>query len=350
MDTYKSINISTFLSHKITHSSVIFTLMVIYIHYVAGSHLSEGLSTFNRVIDYFGQGITRNAVPCFFLISGMLLFWKVDEKNNSSLISGAKKRIFTLGVPYLIWNIVATIFYFVLDIITKSGEFQFSLGFFLECILNHKYNLPLWYIQYLLVFCICSPFLYYVIRKKSTYAVTMVFLCVLWFFYPSVLGLMYFYLGAGLAYHKKEEVNSPVNKYILFFFVICFLLLQLYRLGIYDASIGFVEARERFSNRVYELLSPIALWFALDIIPFEKTSTYSFEKHTFIVYAGHYMVISLATASVVESFLKLPTSNPIYAFAMFVLIPLSIFWGGVLLSMLLKKIAPQLHKILVGGR
>lgn len=350
MDTNRSTNISAFLSNKITHSSVVFTLMVVFIHYSASCNLFENSNIWDRIIDYLGQGITRNAVPCFFLISGMLLFWKVDRESNSCLIKGAQKRIFSLGVPYLIWNLIATIFYFVLDKITKTGDFKFSFIFLLDCIFNQKYNGPLWYVQYLLVFSVCSPLLYYIIRRKNIYAITIALLLGLWFFYPNALGLIYFCLGAGLAFHKKELLNSHVNKKTLLVYILFFLLLQLYRLGIYNASLEFVEARKQLSYRGYELLSPITLWFALDIIPFDKIRTHSFEKHTFIVYASHYMVVSLATTSIVENILRLPTNNPIYAFVMFVLIPLSIFWGGVLLSILLKKIAPQLHRILVGGR
>ena len=97
MDTYKSINTSTFLSHKITDSSVVFTLMVVFIHYSASCKLFKNSNIWDRIIDYLGQGITRNAVPCFFLILGMFHFGKVDRESNRSLIKGAQKRIFSLG-------------------------------------------------------------------------------------------------------------------------------------------------------------------------------------------------------------------------------------------------------------
>ena len=62
------------------------------------------------MVDYFGQGISRNAVPLFFVISGMLAFWNVEAKNDrKAFVKGAAKRFWTLGIPYVIWNCMVTI-------------------------------------------------------------------------------------------------------------------------------------------------------------------------------------------------------------------------------------------------
>ena len=78
------IKISRELSTRITHLSALMTLFVVYIHYSAmcDAFCGEQDAWWLILEDYFGQGLTRNAVPVFFIISGILAFWNVTMETG----------------------------------------------------------------------------------------------------------------------------------------------------------------------------------------------------------------------------------------------------------------------------
>lgn len=50
---------------------------------------------------FFSVVIARSAVPIFFIISGYLLFLKVEEYNKAVYFSKLRKRWHSLVIPYL---------------------------------------------------------------------------------------------------------------------------------------------------------------------------------------------------------------------------------------------------------
>ena len=57
----------------------------------------------SKVFYFFSESITRFAVPMFFMMSGITFFKNYDNKKYLTKI---KARIFTLVIPYLLWNTV----------------------------------------------------------------------------------------------------------------------------------------------------------------------------------------------------------------------------------------------------
>ncbi len=55
------------------------------------------------------QGICRIAVPCFFLISGYLFFKKLEDWNLDMWKGKMVRRVHSLLIPYVLWNILAAI-------------------------------------------------------------------------------------------------------------------------------------------------------------------------------------------------------------------------------------------------
>ena len=61
---------------------------------------------FDTIRILFSEGICRVAVPIFFLVSGYLFFVKLEEWNTNIWIDKLKKRVKTLLIPYVLWNLI----------------------------------------------------------------------------------------------------------------------------------------------------------------------------------------------------------------------------------------------------
>ena len=59
---------------------------------------------------FFSSIVSEIAVPTFFLISGYFFFYKTDVFSFKVYANKLKKRIHTLLVPYLLWNILTILF------------------------------------------------------------------------------------------------------------------------------------------------------------------------------------------------------------------------------------------------
>ncbi|MBR0333564.1 MAG: acyltransferase family protein [Bacteroidales bacterium] len=339
--------VSVFLSRKISHLMPLLTLMVVYIHYSTSfvNNVTESMQL--RVIDYMGQCVSRNAVPLFFFISAILSFYKID--NISDCIVLAKKKLFSLGIPYLVWNIIGMLFYFSLDLL--NGECpSVSLNVILDGIFHYRFMYTFWYIFYLIILSILSPIIWCILNKKYISIIIIIVLSIIHCFDIFSWGFIYYFLGAFLACHYKGLLSSPVSPKIARVAAFLFVSLQIMRIVCFDPTLDFVSARNLFPYLLYELFSPICLFFSLDIINFTKYKVHEIEKHTFMVYASHIMVISLVSATIFESQIGIPSTNIVYTLFVFFSVPIVIYVSSSLVSMGIKKYLPLIFKLLTGGR
>ena len=119
---------TTYLSEKIKIISFVLILLVVQLH-AYNLDLLFGKETiilnkgFNWIFqNFFSNGITRIAVPLFFIISGYLFFLQF-QPTIENYFEKIKKRIKTLFIPYLIWSIIGVLLYFVLQTIPQSQSF-----------------------------------------------------------------------------------------------------------------------------------------------------------------------------------------------------------------------------------
>lgn len=123
-------------------------LLVVFIHIdsnplplSAFSQDTEGL-IYNNIKLIVIQ-IANLAVPCFYIISAYLLMYK-----NDGYTTMLKKKIRSLLLPYLIWNILAAIY-----IKLTQGNDLFS---FYNLFIRPA-NFPLWFLRDLIILTILSP-------------------------------------------------------------------------------------------------------------------------------------------------------------------------------------------------
>lgn len=263
--TYKSKQLKG-LELKQEHSEVINALrfpMAFGVVFLHANFLSADIelkaNNFDwTILKYYSVGISilfSITVPLFFIISGYL-FFKSFKKEWSWSIYREKlhRRVFTLLIPYLIWNAIG-IFgriqneyrlghslddYFsgyslwgFLKHFWQSGvhheEHQNILN--MTCVFDYPANVPLWFMRDLIIMIILAPLFYYIIKKIGG--------CVpLLLLIPYILGIrlniqgfstvafFFFCLGAWTSLNNINFTNLSVKllRYLilptLFFFIV----------------------------------------------------------------------------------------------------------------------------------
>lgn len=89
-------------------------ILVVFVHsFGADIDVSElhtsgltGLAVYDYIRLFFSVVIARSAVPIFFIISGYLLFLKVEVYNKTVYISKLRKRWHSLVIPYFSWIVL----------------------------------------------------------------------------------------------------------------------------------------------------------------------------------------------------------------------------------------------------
>lgn len=155
----------------------------------------------------------HTAVPFFFLISGTFLTLKLQGEEKLNYRNMLKKKIFTLLLPYVIWNVLYGFPHLVLPLMMKSSSFlpvakydEMNLfQIFLRTFgLNGEppIDVPLWYVRNLMVFFLLAPLLIALMRRLPVW-VSLPLLVVL-DIAPPITGISYFMLGILLGIHKPS--------------------------------------------------------------------------------------------------------------------------------------------------
>ena len=217
-------NVDVCLSNRIDSLRFLLIVFVVFIH----NHITEvnfadraeiyEIPLYVEKIRYlFSQIIARVAVPLFFLISGYLLY--VKETDYTMII---KKKCRTILLPYILWNVLSVIFYFV------AQSFSFTKPYFANILIRNfgiiewldVFRCPLvyqfWFLRDLFIlFLLCK------ILKKLVDIfpfATFVALCLLWvnninIYIVSNEALLFFVLGYysvkySLDYKKLDGIKS----------------------------------------------------------------------------------------------------------------------------------------------
>lgn len=174
-------------------------ILVVFVHgFGADIDVSElhasgltGLAVYDYIRLFFSVVIARSAVPIFFIISGYLLFLKVEEYNKAVYISKLRKRWYSLVIPYFSWIVLLilwTLMFKVGGILLHGKPWIGILDYFQNNgylhmlwdssvwgerttwlgIENHNSGpvlLPFWYMRDLIIMVVISPAIYWLIKK-----------------------------------------------------------------------------------------------------------------------------------------------------------------------------------------
>lgn len=174
----------------------------------------------NRFIDAFLRG---QSVPIYFFISGFVFFLGI-ELTKETYIRKLKNRMKTLLIPYIIWN-VAAVFIMLFKRLPcfsslapnlHKGQLDFSLSAILETFWDaskgiftntviettnviYPQNVPLWFVRDLMTVVLCTPVLYWLLKRTRYYFVL-------------ALGTLWFVL----AYYDLGHINQLLTAFFFF--------------------------------------------------------------------------------------------------------------------------------------
>ncbi|MCD8183130.1 MAG: acyltransferase [Bacteroides sp.] len=177
----------------------------------------------NRFIDGFLRG---QSVPIYFFISGFVFFLGI-ELTREKYFQKLKNRLKTLLIPYIIWNIVDVLILLTLFLPCFSSLvpnlYKVRLDFSLPAILQTFWNaaegifvrpltiveavgssiypqyIPLWFVRDLMIVVLCTPLLYWLLRRTRHYLV-------------GILGILWF----TLAYWDLGHINQLLTAFFFF--------------------------------------------------------------------------------------------------------------------------------------
>ena len=281
----------------------------------------------NHVINGFLRG---QSVPIYFFISGFVFFFSLEggkltkEKYSQKL----KNRVKTLLIPYLIWNIVAVLKRFFvrlpcfssLFVNANKAQLDFSLsailetfwddskGIFImpptanETVTNYTYpaDTPLWFVRDLMIVVLCTPMLYWTLKRIRHYFVLT--LGVLWFtlaywdlghINQLLTAFFFFSWGAYMSVNAKDMMHefsrfSKISMMLYPLLALLFVFSEHYYPGLSDT----IKRLNVFVGLffAYNVSSWLLRHHICKVSPFLASSS-------FFIYVAHYLMC--------DSFLKL---------------------------------------------
>lgn len=158
---------------------------------------------------FWGEMIGRITVPLFFIISGYLFFQKFDG-SLEAYKSKLKKRCSSLIVPYLLWNLLAFLFYLGGGL--AEGSDFLSSFWVVDYHSGHSpADGPLWFLRTLILLLPLTPLMYLINKKRwlswfSVVIYLILFINIGVLKQGTVIGFACFNLGAFFALSGIENV------------------------------------------------------------------------------------------------------------------------------------------------
>ena len=171
--------------------------------------------------------IVQVAVPLFFIFSGYWFFRQPETFNGAIYRTKLAKRVRTLLVPYLFWNLFAICIQ-IIDILIHGHADWITWDFFRPNRFLDNFvgigdvfnGMPkafqLWFLRDLMVMCLLSLPLYYLLREKRPWTLLLfafMYVYLRTFKLPPVIdrfpsALLFFSVGAYMGIHKTNLIET----------------------------------------------------------------------------------------------------------------------------------------------
>ena len=339
--------ISKYNRDKITFLSTVVILMVCYLH----SYYPEAIKLpIAGSIQDIVTGMFQLANPFFFTLSGFLFFNQV--KDLKDCYRKIRKRIRTLVIPYLLWNVIFTLFfvalYFVSPIDINTDIVPTIINGTIVDILLRIFVEPagfqFWFLRDLICYVLISPILF-IGMKFLSYLLPLLLLLLDYFLNQG--NLFFFVLGGCIAINSSlEELDSYLcNKNIKVFIVMLFV--------IYCVLSALVKVENLWFPYAWLLLSlvgVVTVWAMFNYVINSHVLNGCFMTHvcgySFFIYCFHMPTLNIFKKI---GIMFMGTSDISYTIC-FLVNPILIVFFSIVIAKLLEKYLPFPYKILTGGR
>ncbi|MBC5607336.1 acyltransferase family protein [Bacteroides difficilis] len=344
---------SPYLSAKIRIVSFFAIILVVYAHtFYWESEVYSWLSVLQWMV---GVGVAKGvAIPMFFAISGYLFFYGTEQNGKNAIYRKIYKRVYTLLVPYVLWNIWFALIYLLLHNIPNVSNFINSdiIGTIIQQDVFKNLKMMfwdpcafhLWFIRNLFIAVLCTPFLYKYL-KFAPYACVISVMMACYYFFDTEhvsFALMWFILGGFLALHNDKFESIEIPKWVLSLGCMIFIS--------YIVMIGLRVEMPRYFVFGAGLISVLVVWKVIDIALLPKVIQCKILttacSYTFFIYLFHEPTLNIIK--------KLPLSilgtSPIVLFICYIFAPWIMVIVAIGVAWLLQSIVPKFYSIIVGGR
>lgn len=307
--------------------------------------------------------LTKIAVPCFFLMSG---FFFIGDKGMTAECYKRKirTRVNTLFIPYVIWNILPILIPIACSFATAVVRHDFTVfraftSDFLGDIWHdgvwHVFwdrvsdelpmNFSLWYVRDLMIVCIISPVLYFLVKRcGKVFIVTLIAVFVLGGgkYFPlglSLTSILFFSCGMYLAMNEGSIIR-PLS-----------------RLGLYPAALALLLliaatlVKTEHSNVIHSSYIVCGVVSAFIIIsrmrPGVTKMLASLSGTVFFVYAIHAIFVLQRTGSLLN---RLMPGTPAGQLALYFITPFATFFVCLAIYWLMRRWMPGVLGVLCGNR
>ena len=270
----------------------------------------DNLTTATSFIrNFFSYNLGAVAVPFFFLVSGIALF---RDYKPSLYKQKLTRRIKTLLIPYLIWNIFGLLFAIAYtytplsQLISGREAFTPTIPNILEGIFLYKYNYPFWFMYALIIFVILTPLFHLLLSRKWLGLLSCTgFFCLCLIDQP-VFGLnlsflVFYFLGCYIGrYHLSSFTKITKPKFSALAGLTTLITLTLRTLVIYN-----IISLPTIIHQITLLILLLSLWFAVDSI-IAKIKPHKYMDEFFPIYTIHPYFIAVITKVI---YLILPATS-----------------------------------------
>lgn len=312
-------------------------------------HISPVVSTFDNSCPtitpnaYLYVNMTINkiatcAVPTFFFISGYLLTINIKKLSISVYLSKLKKRVITLFIPYIIWNLLAVTYLYLTN--------QFHKPFTFNNIFLTPANFPLWFLRDLMLMTLTFPVFYYIAKLLGKY-VTILFVA-LFIVIPMpnmtvkyiILPIIFFYAGISASLYNINF--DSCHSYFKLLIILCCLTCLSTEI-IFNGDVAWSIDNLFLVLGVFSFL----------IIGHLFVSNHNWQSvkvlsiGSFFIYCSHKLGPTYISKTILH---QLPISNYYKETIIFLLAPFLTYFICLLIYNLGRIYLPSFIKLLTGGK
>ena len=304
--------------------------------------------------------IARLAVPWFFVISGFFLVKDLDISSASGF-SGCfcgvfawwkrslLRRVFTLGIPYLLWNLI----YYVFKL--STGKYGFDAWHCAAQLTGYDlYEAPacgqLWYVRCVFFYVLCAPVFVVLFGNRCIGMMSIVTLAVCWLVgvgipmrYMQLTDFSYImYFGSGVYLGLGHNFPIKLTRKIGFVLVV---ITVIFVMGVMYGAISKNGCVYGVASKILVVVGVPTLWGNGQRIARRTQRWKHLYGLTFFVYAMHVILVSVAYK--IASRLMSPVMYESVGYL--VKIAVGVF-GSIAIGKALGRFAPRMLKTLSGGR
>lgn len=330
-------------SNRIYNLNFILIIMIVILHSSVIDYTTGNFSIFLKIINT----ICDMATPMFFTLSAYLFYRNFDI---SKYLEKLKKRVHSLVIPYFLWGIILYMFYyFIVKIPQVSGifnnQFDFSLNALPLNILLATCAMTMWFVRCLIIFAICSPVIYLLLKKKIVGILVISIFLIINIIYDfgysnPIFWCNIYMLGAFMAIHYKNKIenNSFLTSRIIKITIVTLFIL------LFMLVINYDEYSKIYY--IFRSLSPIFIYLCFTHTARIFTKKIKYYNFAFWIFCAHLPIVQVIKKSLV---LVLGNSSISIIICYFLTIVLSII-SCILFGFVIKKMFPKLYCVLTGSR